>query len=74
MLLGLASGDADAKKKPKAPKFNTMTRNVYLGADLGPILQANNVNAAVDAGGEISNQVDAHQLPAARQGRSRPRS
>jgi endonuclease/exonuclease/phosphatase family metal-dependent hydrolase len=63
LLLGLAAGDAGAAKKKKAPKFNTMTRNVYLGADLTPILQANNINQAVDAGGEISNQVDATNFP-----------
>src|SRR5687767_15573688 len=40
-----------------------MTMNVYLGADLTPILEANNVNDAVDAGGEIANQVDRTNFP-----------
>jgi len=62
LLLGLGAGDADAKKAKK-PKFGAMTMNVYLGADLTPILQANNVNSAVDAGGEIANQVDRTNFP-----------
>ena len=62
LLLGLAAGDADAKKRKK-PKLGTMTMNVYLGADLTPILQSNNVNDAVDAGGEIANQVDRTNFP-----------
>jgi len=64
LLLGLAAGDVDAtKKKPKAPKLNVMTRNIYLGADLSPILNANTIDQAVDAGGEISNQVDRTNFP-----------
>jgi endonuclease/exonuclease/phosphatase family metal-dependent hydrolase len=63
LLVGLASGEADAKKKQKAPKIGVMTRNIYLGADLGPILEANNINTAVDAGGEIANQVDRTNFP-----------
>ena len=62
LFMGLAA-EAEAKKKPKAPKLNVMSRNIYLGADLGPILQAPDVNSAVDAGGEIANQVDATNFP-----------
>ena len=61
LFLGMAA-EAEAKKAKK-PKLNVMSRNIYLGADLGPILQANNVNSAVDAGGEIANQVDATNFP-----------
>jgi Endonuclease/Exonuclease/phosphatase family len=60
LFMGLAA-DADAKKKK--PKLGTMTMNVYLGADLTPILEANNIDAAVDAGGEIANQVDRTNFP-----------
>lgn len=64
LCFGLLAGDADAKKnKPKAPKLNVMTRNLYLGADLGPILNATTVDSAVDAGGEIANQVDRTNFP-----------
>lgn len=62
LCFGLLAGNADAKK-PKAPKLNVMTRNIYLGADLGPILNASGVDQAVDAGGEIANQVDRTNFP-----------
>lgn len=63
LCFGLLAGNAEAKKKPKAPKLNVMTRNIYLGADLGPILNASGVDQAVDAGGEIANQVDRTNFP-----------
>jgi endonuclease/exonuclease/phosphatase family metal-dependent hydrolase len=64
LLLALAGGDAEAKKKKsKPPKVNVMTRNIYLGADLGPILRANSIPEAFDAGGEIANQVDRTNFP-----------
>jgi endonuclease/exonuclease/phosphatase family metal-dependent hydrolase len=64
LLFAVAAGDADAKKKKaKGPKIGVMTRNVYLGADLGPILQANTIPQAIDAGGEIANQVDRTNFP-----------
>jgi endonuclease/exonuclease/phosphatase family metal-dependent hydrolase len=61
LAFGLLADGADAAKK--GVKFKTMTMNVYLGADLGPALQSNNVNQAVDAGGEIANQVDRTNFP-----------
>jgi endonuclease/exonuclease/phosphatase family metal-dependent hydrolase len=69
LLFAVAAGDADAKKKKaKGPKIGVMSRNIYLGADLGPILNANSINSAVDAGGEISNQVDRTNFPLRAQG------
>jgi hypothetical protein len=64
LLLALAGGDAEAKKKKsKPPKVEVMTRNIYLGADLRPVLEANSVNSAIDAGGEVANQVDRTNFP-----------
>ena len=41
-----------------------MSRNLYLGADLGPAIGADNVCEAIDAGGQILNDVDASDFPA----------
>jgi Endonuclease/Exonuclease/phosphatase family len=43
-----------------------MTRNLYLGADLGPVLNAPGLNEAIDAGGEIVRQVHRTQFPTVR--------
>jgi endonuclease/exonuclease/phosphatase family metal-dependent hydrolase len=59
-LLAPAAGAAakSDKAEKKDPKITVMSRNVYLGADLGPAINAADTCAAIDAGGEILNQVD----------------
>ena len=47
----------------KDPKVTVMTRNVYLGADLGPALAATTIPAAVDGGGVIWAEVQATNFP-----------
>jgi hypothetical protein len=61
LFLGVLADGAQAAKK--GVKFKTMTRNVYLGADLTPALEANNPNQFVDAAGEVANQVDRTNFP-----------
>lgn len=51
------------KKKKKTQKVRVMTRNVYLGADLGPGLTAANTNELIDNAGQVVNQVDATNFP-----------
>ena len=53
---------APAGAKPAASKVKVMTRNVYLGADLTPGIEAQNFNELKDAAGEILNQVDENKF------------
>jgi hypothetical protein len=63
--LALLPSVADAAKK-KGTKLTVMSRNLYLGADLTPALQANTLTGVIDAGGEIVNQVHATKFPSVR--------
>lgn len=51
----LVPATADAKQ----PTLKVMTRNLYLGADLGPAVNAGSICEAIDAGGKILDDVDA---------------
>jgi endonuclease/exonuclease/phosphatase family metal-dependent hydrolase len=64
--LALFPGVADAKGKKKGTRLTVMTRNLYLGADLSPALAANSIGQAIDAGGQIVNQVHATKFPSVR--------
>lgn len=59
MLVPVAAADA----KPATVKV--MTRNLYLGADLGPGMNATDLQGLVDGAGTILNQVDQNK-PAVR--------
>jgi endonuclease/exonuclease/phosphatase family metal-dependent hydrolase len=67
-LLGLLSIVAVAMLAPPAdatrgaPKVSVMTRNVYLGADLTPGIDAQSFSELVDAAGGILNEVDANKF------------
>lgn len=63
-LLLLPAAAADAKPAPAT----VMTRNLYLGADLGPGTRAASLQELVNAAGQILNQVDANNFPARAKG------
>ena len=66
--LGLTAlpGVADAKGEKMGHQLTVMSRNLYLGADLTPVLTAPGINQAIDAGGEVVNQVHATKFPSVR--------
>lgn len=68
LCLALLPGVADAKGKgkKKGHQLTVMTRNLYLGADLSPALQATTINGAVDAAYQIEQQVHRTQFPGVR--------
>jgi hypothetical protein len=64
-LTGLAAvPGAEAKsKEPKGAQVKVMTRNIFLGADLGPALGAANFNQFTAANGAILREVDHTDFP-----------
>ena len=46
-----------AQAKKKGPKLTVMTRNVFLGADLSPSINATSLEGAVDGAGDIWNEL-----------------
>lgn len=70
LCLGLAAGAA-AKKPPQGKEVGVMTRNVYLGADLTPAIQAPSLPAFIEANGAILRQVEATNFPVRARGLAR---
>lgn len=64
LILGLLGGSAVAEtSKGKGHVVNTMTRNIYLGADLTPAIAAKSTNEFVEANGQILREVTANNFP-----------
>ena len=63
-LLAPAAGAAAKKPEKQDPTVTVMSRNLYLGADLGPAVNAPDIPTAIDAAGTILNDVDASNFPA----------
>src|ERR671923_1705122 len=64
-LCALASGllTLPATAQATGSKVKVMTRNLYLGADLTPGVEATSLQQLVNAAGEILNQVDVNDFP-----------
>jgi endonuclease/exonuclease/phosphatase family metal-dependent hydrolase len=66
-LVLLVAGHATAKPKQpakvKPTDVKVMTRNIYLGADLGPAIEAKGVTAFTEATGQILREVTANDFP-----------
>ena len=63
-VLALPAGAMAAKGgKGKSEKVTVMSRNLYLGADLGPALNAADINGAIDGAGVVYNQLEATNYP-----------
>ncbi|MFN8163918.1 MAG: hypothetical protein U0R26_08825 [Solirubrobacterales bacterium] len=67
---GLAQAEP-AKHKPKGTTVSVMTRNLYLGADLGPALESTSQSAFFEANGGIVRQVEATNFPVRAKGLAR---
>jgi hypothetical protein len=61
LLVPVVSEAAAAAKG--GPKVTVMTRNIFLGADLGPALAADTLCGAIDGSGVILNEVDDTNFP-----------
>jgi endonuclease/exonuclease/phosphatase family metal-dependent hydrolase len=55
-LPAIASAKPSPAKEQGGPKVTVMTRNLFLGADLGPALEAGSIPEAIDGAGEIWNE------------------
>ena len=59
---------ADAKTKDEGVKVKVMSRNVFLGADLGPALRSTGFESFIEANGAILREVDLTNFPLRAQG------
>ena len=64
-LTAVAAGPASAKRAHKPKKPNTakvMTRNIYLGADLAPAINASSTDDFINKNGQILRDVDTNNF------------
>jgi hypothetical protein len=71
VLAALVATAVVAPATSQAAKVRVMSRNIYLGADLGPGTAATNLQELVNAAGTIINEVDANHFEIRAQGLAR---
>jgi endonuclease/exonuclease/phosphatase family metal-dependent hydrolase len=59
----VAADAGAAKAQPRSAEVRVMTRNLYLGADLGPAIAAASPSAFAAANGQILRDVDTNNFP-----------
>lgn len=69
--LALLAGVAEAKKQKRGVPVKVMTRNLFLGADLSPGLNAASFQDFIEANGQILREVDLTNFPTRAQGLAR---
>jgi endonuclease/exonuclease/phosphatase family metal-dependent hydrolase len=62
-LVAAAFPGVAAAQDKKRPKLTVMTRNVFLGADLGPAINATTIPQAIDGAGVIWNEMQSTRFP-----------
>jgi hypothetical protein len=62
-LGAIVAPSAEAKPKGKFVQVEVMTRNLFLGADLGPALRSTGFESFIEANGEILREVDLTDFP-----------
>jgi len=67
-MTALVAQPADAKRKKKPNTVKVMTRNLYLGADLGPAVNSSGPADFVSKNGQILRDVDTNNFPARAKG------
>jgi endonuclease/exonuclease/phosphatase family metal-dependent hydrolase len=63
LVFALLPGTAAAKGNAKGREVNVMTRNLYLGADLGPPIAAKSVAEFTELNGQVLREVTANDFP-----------
>jgi hypothetical protein len=67
-LTALIAAPAEAKPGKRSVPVTVMTRNLFLGADLGPALNAGGIGEFIQANGAILREVDQTNFPVRAQG------
>jgi len=63
VALAMPAAAEAATRGKRAPKVTVMTRNVFLGADLAPAINAASIPEAIDGAGTIWNELQSTRFP-----------